>query len=89
MKLTVEMKRFKEDIEPTLKVGQLDFKPHADILKIIGGITADRITCLAFGPYDNGYILVGMASGRLLVFDPVTLDRVKDFHIFTGDKLQG
>ena len=83
------MKRFKEDIEPTLKGGQLDFRPHADILKIIGGITTDRITCLAFGPYDNGYILAGMASGRLLVFDPVTLDRVKDFHIFTGDKLQG
>ena len=67
----------------------MDFRSHAEVLKIIGGIAADFITCLSFGPYDNGYILTGTQSGRLLVFDPVTLERVKDFHIFTSDKLHG
>ena len=47
------------------------------------------ITALGFGPYDNGYILAGMQSGRLLVYDPITLDRVKDFNVFTKGKMRG
>lgn len=58
------------------------------MIRVIGGHETDRITALAFGPYDNGYILAGMASGKLLVFDPVTLERVKDFHIFTSNKTE-
>ena len=87
MKVTVLFKEAGEDIEPDIKIGSLDVQACVDVLKVIGGITADYITCLSYGPYDNGYILCGMASGRLLVFDPLTLDRVKDFHIFTGEKL--
>ena len=70
-------------------MGSLVFQPHADVLKIIGGTDGDKITALTFGPYDNGYILTGMESGKLLVFDPITLERVKDFHIFTGEKMDG
>ena len=87
MKMTVEFKEAGADIQPDLKTSSLDVRARADVLKVIGGMTADYITCLSFGPYDNGYILCGMASGRLLVFDPVSLDRVKDFHIFTAEKL--
>ena len=64
-------------------------KVNAEVIKIIGGEEQDQITALEFGPYDNGYILAGMQSGRLLVFDPVTLERVKDFRVFTKGKLSG
>ncbi len=30
-----------------------------------------------------------MHSGRLLVYDPVTLERVKDFRVFTKETLRG
>ncbi len=36
----------------------------------------NKITEIGFGPYDNGYLMVGMQSGQLLVFDLVTLDRL-------------
>lgn len=60
-----------------------------EVIKVIGGEYYDMITALDFGPYDNGYILAGMHSGRLLVFDPVTLVRVKDFNVFTRGKMRG
>ena len=46
----------------------------------------DAITCLSFGPFDNGYILAGMQSGKLLIFDPVTLKRMHEFKVFMGDR---
>ena len=64
-------------------------KVDAEVIKIIGGEDYDEISALAFGPYDNGYALAGMQSGRLLVYDPVTLDRVKDFNVFTKGKMRG
>ena len=30
-----------------------------------------------------------MQSGRLLVYDPITLERVKDFNVFTKGKMRG
>ena len=62
---------------------------EAEVIKIIGGEDNDAITALEFGPYDNGYVLAGMQSGRLLVYDPVTLERVKDFKVFTRGKMRG
>jgi hypothetical protein len=29
----------------------------------------DKVSAIGFGPYDNGYLLVGMESGLLLAFD--------------------
>ena len=31
----------------------------------------DKIRTIAYGPYDNGYLLLGMDSGLLLIFDTV------------------
>ena len=59
------------------------------MIKVIGGEEEDMVTAIEFGPYDNGYILAGMQSGRLLVYDPVTLERVKDFNVFTKGKMRG
>lgn len=81
---------------PDIETPRRDEKKHkqvikvdADVIKIVGGEDYDEISALAFGPYDNGYVLAGMLSGRLLVYDPVTLDRVKDFNVFTKGKMRG
>ena len=69
MKLTIKITRSKhtrqpsdssEACSPRNGVGSLQFQPHADVLRVIGGEEIDRITALTFGPYDNGYILTGM-----------------------------
>jgi len=71
------------------KKNKQEIKVDTEVIKVIGGEDYDVITALAFGPYDNGYILAGMHSGRLLVYDPVTLERVKDFNVFTKGKMRG
>lgn len=59
------------------------------MIRILGGEDGDQITALEFGPYDNGYVLVGLSTGKLLVYDPTTLDRVKEFNVFTQGMLKG
>ena len=63
------------------KVSEIKFKITVDVLRIFGG-PEDAITALNFGPFDNGYILAGMKSGRLLILDPITLKRMHDFPVF-------
>ena len=60
-----------------------DVKTEAEVIRILGGEDEDEITALHYGPYDNGYILVGLSSGKLLVYDSITLSRVKEFNVFT------
>lgn len=31
----------------------------------------DRISCIGYGPYDNGHLLLGMKSGLVLIFDVI------------------
>lgn len=45
------------------------------------------ITSLQYGPYDNGYVLVGLNSGKLLVYEPTTLDRVNTFNVFNQEAI--
>ena len=52
----------------------------ADIIKILG--VEDKITEMNYGPYDNGYLLVGFASGTLHVFDLVELTRLQMIDLF-------
>ena len=56
---------------------------------MLGGDDNDKITALQFGPYDNGYILVGLNTGKLLVYDSITLNRIKEFNVFTHGELRG
>jgi hypothetical protein len=53
---------------------------QAEIIKIID-IEAD-ITCINYGPYDNGHILVGLSDGKLVAFDYLTLERLETVKIF-------
>lgn len=34
------------------------------------------ITCINYGPYDNGHILIGMSNGTLLAFDSVSMNKL-------------
>ena len=51
--------------------------PHAQ--KILKSVNLDHqlkeseVSCLEFGPFDNQYILLGLTSGTLLGYDPVSL----------------
>jgi hypothetical protein len=55
-------------------------KREAEIIKILE-IECD-ITCINYGPYDNGHILLGLADGRLLAFDFITLERLESVAVF-------
>ena len=41
---------------------------------------------MGFGPYDNGYLILGTVSGHLLVLDPLNLDRISCHQMFDGDE---
>ena len=34
------------------------------------------ITCLSYGPYDNGHVLVGTSTGDFLAFDSLSLTKI-------------
>ena len=52
----------------------------AEVIKIFS--IEDRITALNFGPYDNGYLLIGLRSGQLLVFDTIHLQKIQCLCLF-------
>ena len=45
------------------------------------------MSSLAFGPYDNGYLLLGTNTGHLLVLEPLSLDRIAGQHVFKDDEI--
>ena len=53
---------------------------QAEIIKIID--IDSEITCINYGPYDNGHIMVGLQDGKLLAFDFLTLERLETVKIF-------
>ncbi len=40
------------------------------------------VTCLGYGPYDNGHILVGMSNGRLLCFRSLDMNLILSLQVF-------
>ena len=50
---------------------------EADLLKILR--IEDEVTTLGYGPYDNGYVVIGFRSGYVLIFDTINLDKI--FHL--------
>lgn len=41
-----------------------------------------EITCVKFGPYDNGHIIVGLSNGIVLVFDSINLTKLYEYKLF-------
>lgn len=44
--------------------------------------TYGHITCVNYGPFDNGYLLVGLSQGVLLAFDIYDLSIIMQEKIF-------
>jgi len=41
-----------------------------------------KITCINYGPYDNGHVLVGLEDGTLLAFESLKLEKIFKIKIF-------
>lgn len=52
----------------------------AETIKILS--IEQKITAINYGPYDNGYLLLGIESGQLWVFDVITLNRIQSLSLF-------
>jgi len=44
---------------------------HADKLHVFQDLKSSDISAIAYGPYDNGYLLLGLKSGLLLGYDSI------------------
>ena len=49
-------------------------KPFNSVIKLLK--SRGVITCVNFGPYDNGHILVGTSTGDFFAFDSITLKKL-------------
>ena len=43
----------------------------------------NSITSVGYGPYDNGYLQLGLSTGTLLILDPSTLDKLSQLQLST------
>lgn len=57
-------------------------KCQADIIKIID--SNKDITCLEYGPFDNGHVLVGLENGCILAFEYPSLERLETIKAFSS-----
>ena len=71
---------FKKEVRNFLMVFSLE-SGDADLIKVVDD-SGSQVTCLNYGPYDNGHILVGTSDGRLLAFDYLTLARLDTVEVF-------
>lgn len=58
---------------------------EAELIKIID--FNFEITCVNYGPYDNGYVTVGFSNGSLLIFDYPNLERLQLLNICEGQRI--
>ena len=85
-----------EGLSPTRQEGQEDQQassPNLELLKVLHlpqpyPNLSNQISCIEYGPYDNGYLMLGTDSGHLLVLDPLTLGRISMEHLFTGQQVR-
>jgi hypothetical protein len=77
--------------EPPQPSQMINFYP--EIIKILklpqsNPFSNNVITAFNFGPYDNGYIVIGTSSGHLLTLEPKNLNRISSQKLFSGDNEQ-
>ena len=55
-------------------------------LKILAFLAADEsITCCAYGPFDNGHILLGTSTGWLLAYEYPSLERLDCKEVYKAE----
>ena len=62
-----------EKVRPFLMKMNLE-NSVVDVIKVLK--TEDTITAIGYGPFDNGYLIVGMHTGHVVIFDTITLDKI-------------
>lgn len=54
--------------------------------KILAFMKSDvTVTCVAYGPFDNGHILLGLSDGWLLAYEFPSLERLDSKEVYTAD----
>ena len=57
-------------------------KKDADIIKVID--TDSEISCINYGPFDNGHIIIGLENGFIILFKYPNLERIYSRQLFNG-----
>mmetsp|Transcript_3458 Transcript_3458/g.3414 ORF Transcript_3458/g.3414 Transcript_3458/m.3414 type:complete len:373 (-) Transcript_3458:230-1348(-) len=70
-----------------LMVYNLDFK-QIEKVRTFDKETYKKLTCVNYGPYDNGYIMVGTSTGTLISLDFITLDIIDKKSVFEDVAIQ-
>ena len=55
-------------------------------LKILSFIDDQQINCVAYGPFDNGHILIGLSDGWVLAYEYPSLERVESQQVFMDNE---
>ncbi|CDW75572.1 UNKNOWN [Stylonychia lemnae] len=53
-----------------------------DVIKVLR--MEDEIVEIGYGPYDNGYLIIGLKSGQVLVFDTINLNKLHQMQVFAS-----
>ena len=77
---------YQHEIDESAKMS--DIPPTPECIKVLRlpqseDSETNQVTCLSYGPYDNGFLCLGTKSGHLLVLDPTSLDRISCQQMFT------
>lgn len=87
--MSLSFKRRKAKVSESQEASQLiDFYP--EIIKIMrlpqpDPLRNNTITAFNYGPYDNGYLVIGTSSGHILTLEPKNLNRISSQKIFEDD----
>ena len=87
MNLNCSNPKLRSRSRPQSNMSDLDEPPAVipECIKLLR--VPGQVSCLAFGPYDNGYLLLGTNTGHLLVLEPLSLDRITCQHVFKDDEI--
>ena len=80
IKLSKKSPRIKTYPKPFLMMYNIQ-NECVENLKLLN-INDAQITCINFGPFDNGYLLLGLSSGVLLAIEPSTMNIVINLQLF-------
>jgi len=75
----------KEELLTCLMVFNL-IDMEVEKFKILAFLPSDvTVTCVAYGPFDNGHILLGMSDGWLLAYEYPSLNRLDSKQVYLVD----
>lgn len=75
---------YKDTVMPFLLKLDLETKVP-ELIKVMQ--VQSEVTALSFGPYDNNYLLVGLSTGYLLVYDVIEMERIATLNLFDNEPI--